>query len=78
MKIVAIIQARMGSTRLPGKVMKEVLGKSLLEYQIERVNRSQSIQSLVVATTQRETEQPIIDLCEKLAVPCFRGQKKMY
>lgn len=76
MKIVAIIQARMGSTRLPGKVMKEVLGKSLLEYQIERVNRSQSIQSLVVATTQRETEQPIIDLCEKLAVPCFRGAEE--
>ncbi|MEC2057796.1 glycosyltransferase family protein [Peribacillus psychrosaccharolyticus] len=76
MKIVAIIQARMGSTRLPGKVMKEVLGKSLLEYQIERVRRSQSIQNLIVATTQRETEQPIIDLCEKVKVPCYRGAEE--
>jgi spore coat polysaccharide biosynthesis protein SpsF len=66
LKVVAIIQARMGSTRLPGKVMKEVLGKPLLEYQIERVRRSKLINKIVVATTTKETEQPIVDLCERL------------
>ncbi|MGE7766859.1 cytidylyltransferase domain-containing protein [Peribacillus sp. NPDC096540] len=73
MKVVAIIQARMGSTRLPGKVMKEVLGKPLLEYQIERVRRSKLINKIVVATTTKETERPIVDLCERLSVAYFRG-----
>lgn len=76
MKIVAIIQARMGSTRLPSKVMKEVLGKPLLEFQIERIRRSKWINSLVVATTTSEREQPIIDLCERLAVPYYRGAEE--
>ncbi|MFB5195261.1 cytidylyltransferase domain-containing protein [Neobacillus sp. KR4-4] len=73
MKVVAIIQARMGSTRLPGKVMKEVLSKPLLEYQIERVRRSKLIQQIVVATTTKKTEQPIIDLCDRLKVDYYRG-----
>lgn len=76
MKVTAIIQARMGSTRLPGKVMKEVLGKPLLEYQIERIKKSRLIHTLIVGTTIRETEQPIVDLCERLAVNCFRGSEE--
>ncbi|MFP5113728.1 cytidylyltransferase domain-containing protein [Bacillaceae bacterium C204] len=75
MNIVAIIQARMGSTRLPGKVMKEVLGKPLLEFQIERVRKSKLITRVVVATTKKETEQPIIDLCKRLSVDYFRGSE---
>nr|WP_263326543.1 glycosyltransferase family protein [Neobacillus sp. Marseille-Q6967] len=71
--IVAIIQARMGSTRLPGKVMKEVKGKPLLEYQIERVKKSKLLNQIVVATTSKEIEKPIVDLCKKLSVSCFRG-----
>ncbi|WP_057915694.1 cytidylyltransferase domain-containing protein [Peribacillus muralis] len=76
MKVVAIIQARMGSTRLPGKVMKEVLGTPLLEYQIERVGRSKLISKIVVATTTKETEQPIVELCERLSVDYFRGSEE--
>ncbi|MFH0068459.1 cytidylyltransferase domain-containing protein [Peribacillus sp. NPDC056705] len=76
MKIVAITQARMGSTRLPGKIMREVLSKPLLEYQIERVRRSKYIHQLVIATTIKETEQPIIDLCKKLNVDYYRGSEK--
>ncbi|MGZ4161026.1 MAG: cytidylyltransferase domain-containing protein [Neobacillus sp.] len=75
MKIVAIIQARMGSTRLPGKVMKKVLRKPLLEYQIDRVRRSKLINQIVIATTTKETEQPIIHLCEKLSVDYYRGSE---
>lgn len=76
MKIVAIIQARMGSTRLPGKVMKEILGKPLLEYQIERVRRSTLIDQIVIATTNTEEEQPIIDLCNRLSVSYYRGSEQ--
>ncbi|NEU32299.1 NTP transferase domain-containing protein [bacterium LRH843] len=75
MKVIAIIQARMGSTRLPGKIMKEILGKPLLEYQIERVRKSRLINQIVIATTTKETEQPIIDLCKRLAVNYYRGSE---
>lgn len=76
MKIVAITQARMGSTRLPGKVLREVLGKPLLEYQIERVRSSKLIHQLVIATTTKETDQPIIELCKKLKVDYYRGSEE--
>lgn len=71
--VVLITQARLGSTRLPGKILKTVLGKSLLEYQIERLNRVPSATKMVVATTTNEDDKPIVDLCEKLNVACFRG-----
>ncbi|MFJ7746605.1 cytidylyltransferase domain-containing protein [Peribacillus sp. NPDC097295] len=73
MKVVAIIQARMGSSRLPGKVMKQVQGKPLLQYQLERIGKARLINKIVVATTTKETEQPIVDLCERLSVAIFRG-----
>lgn len=75
MKIVAIIQARMGSTRLPGKILMEVLDKPLLEYQIERVKRSKLIDEVVIATTTNETEKPIIDLCKRLGISYYRGSE---
>ncbi|TFE03936.1 cytidylyltransferase domain-containing protein [Jeotgalibacillus salarius] len=75
MKVVAIIQARMGSSRLPAKVMKRVLDKSLLEYQLERVKRTMLIDEIVIATTTRDSEQPIVDLCEKLSIALYRGSE---
>lgn len=71
----AIIQARMTSTRLPGKVLKTVLGKTLLEYLVERVQRAKSINTLVVATTTNATDDPIVALCKQLGVPCVRGSE---
>ncbi len=76
MKTVIIVQARMTSTRLPGKVLKKVLNKSLLEYQVERLRRVKYADEIVIATTINETDQPIVDLCRHLSVPCFRGSEQ--
>ncbi|MEK4711619.1 glycosyltransferase family protein [Sporosarcina sp. FSL K6-5500] len=75
MKIIAIIQARMDSTRLPGKVLKTVMNKTLLEYQLERVKRSLLIDEIVVATTVKESDNPIVVLCEQLGVHVYRGSE---
>ncbi len=75
MKVVIINQARMTSTRLPAKVMKRVLGKPLLEYQIERLKRVKLADQIVVATTINDTDQPIIDLCDRLSIPNYRGSE---
>jgi spore coat polysaccharide biosynthesis protein SpsF len=73
MKIVATIQARMGSTRLPGKVLKQVCGKPLLQYQIERVQRARLIDDLFVATSTSEQDDAIVEFCLGLGVKVYRG-----
>ncbi len=72
---VIIVQARMTSTRLPGKVLKQVLGKSLLEYQLERLQRVKLASRIVIATTTNETDQPIVEWCEIQGIACFRGSE---
>lgn len=76
MKVSAIIQARMGSTRLPGKVLKKILGKTLLEYQIERVKRAKTIDEIIIATTTKENDDPIVLLCQQLSIPFYRGSEE--
>ncbi|MBD2327196.1 glycosyltransferase family protein [Alkalinema sp. FACHB-956] len=76
MKTVIIVQARMTSTRLPGKVLKTVLGKPLLEYQLERLQRVSLADQIVIATTVNETDQPIVDLCDRLSIPTYRGSEE--
>ena len=66
----------MGSTRLPGKVLREVLGKSLLEFQLERLKRAHESDDLVVATTLNPIDQPIVALCDQLGVASFRGDEE--
>ncbi len=72
-RIVAILQARMSSSRLPGKVLAPILGRPMLARQIDRVRRSRSIDRLVVATSDRADDAPIAALCEREGVECFRG-----
>lgn len=72
-KILAILQARMGSSRLPGKVLKPILGESMLARQIERVRRAATIDRLVVATSTDRSDDPIAALCARLGIDCFRG-----
>lgn len=75
MKVVAIIQARMTSTRLPGKVLKKVMDKTLLEYQLERVACSKQIDEIIVATTVNKSDDPIVELCNRLDVSTYRGSE---
>ncbi len=76
MRTVIINQARMTSTRLPGKVLKEVMGKPLLEYQIERLKKVKQADDLVIATTINKSDQPIIELCKKLNINYYRGSEE--
>ena len=73
MNIVATIQARMGSTRLPGKVLMEVCGKPLLQYQVERIRRSRLVDKIVIATTTNAQDDAIAELGRKLGVSVYRG-----
>ena len=75
MKIAATIEARMGSSRLPGKVLLPLGNQPVLEFLISRVARARYIDEIVVATTVEERDQPIADLCKKLGVACFRGSE---
>lgn len=75
MKVTIITQARMTSTRLPGKVLKTVLGKPLLAYQIERLRRVPNADEVMVATTTNPEDDPIIELCASLGVPVHRGSE---
>lgn len=70
-----IVQARMGSTRLPEKVMKQVLGKPLLEYQLERLLCAKTIDTVILATTTLPADDVLERLSKKLGVPCFRGDE---
>jgi spore coat polysaccharide biosynthesis protein SpsF len=73
MKVLALIQARMGSTRLPGKVLSPLLGKPMLQWQLERLRQSERISQIVVATSTLLADDPIVAFCAAHAVECFRG-----
>jgi len=76
MKTVIIVQARMTSTRLPGKVMKSILNKPMLEYQLERLARVERADAVVVACTTNKADAPIVELCRRLGVAVFRGSEE--
>lgn len=75
MKIGAIIQARMGSTRLSGKVMKELEGKTVLEHVIERVKQSKMIEEIIIATTVHGRDDVIESEALRCGVKAFRGSE---
>jgi spore coat polysaccharide biosynthesis protein SpsF len=75
MKRVIILQARMNSSRLPGKVLMPVLGKPLLAYELERLQRVRNCDALVVATTTDAADDPVAALCQEMAIACYRGSE---
>lgn len=75
LSFVAIVQARMASTRLPGKVLKIVKRKPLLEHLIDRLRFSKHIDKIVIATSVSKKDDAIEKLGKKLGVECFRGSE---
>lgn len=73
--VIAIIQARMGSTRLPGKVLKKINGKPLLLLQLERVKEAKYIDKIVIATSTLEKDDEIENFSKKYGIDCFRGSE---
>jgi glutamate-1-semialdehyde aminotransferase/spore coat polysaccharide biosynthesis protein SpsF (cytidylyltransferase family) len=73
--IVAIVQARMGSSRLPGKTVADVAGQPLLLHVVERVRNARRVDKVVVATTNQSSDDPIAALCQAEKVQYFRGSE---
>ncbi|MER7501069.1 NTP transferase domain-containing protein [Nonomuraea pusilla] len=73
MRIVGIVQARMGSTRLPGKVLRELRGRSVLGWVVRAVREADAVDDLVVATTAEAADDAVAAECRRLGVPCHRG-----
>jgi len=72
-KVVAVLQARASSSRLPGKVLLPILGQPMLLRQIERVRRAKRIDALVVASSTDPSDDPIEAACKAAGLGCFRG-----
>lgn len=76
MNIICIIQARMGSSRLPGKVMKDLKGKTVLNHVVDRVKRSKILDKVIVATTKSICDEEIVNECKKIGVNYYRGSEE--
>jgi len=76
LRVVAIIQARMGSTRLYGKVLLDLEGRTVLARAVRRVRRAALVDEVVVATTVAPADDPIVEECARLGVACFRGSEQ--
>ena len=74
-KVIAIVQARVGSIRLPGKVLKEINGKSLIEILFHRLAQSKKIDKIILATTENIEDDKLISLVEGLGYEVFRGSE---
>ncbi|RHX91170.1 spore coat biosynthesis protein F [Leptospira yasudae] len=74
-KIVATIEARMTSSRLPGKVLMKVLGKPMLGYLIDRLKAVSSINEIVLATTVNSSDDPLVKFAESEGIFVYRGSE---
>ncbi len=75
MKNLLIIQARTGSSRLPNKVLKELCGEPMLQHIVERTQKCKKVEHILVATTIREEDSAIEELCQRIHVDCYRGSE---
>jgi spore coat polysaccharide biosynthesis protein SpsF len=75
MRVVAIIQARTGSTRLPGKVLMDLAGEPMLARVVNRVRQANTVDEVVVATTEKPGDDALALFCQERGLPCFRGSE---
>ncbi len=73
--VAAIIQARLGSTRLPGKVLKDLNGKPLIKNIIDRINKCAMVDKILLATTVNSVDDELVDWCRSNNVDCYRGDE---
>ena len=76
MRIISIIQARTGSTRLPGKVLMDLDGEPMIAKVYNRTKRAKKIDDVIVATTNKKADLPIVDLCKNRGWPYFCGSEQ--
>ncbi|MCK5161164.1 MAG: NTP transferase domain-containing protein, partial [Candidatus Aureabacteria bacterium] len=75
MRTVAIIQARMGSSRLPGKVLMNLCGKPVLWHIVKRLKQCSNLNDIVVATSTTEADTAIVKFCKRYKIKFFRGSE---
>lgn len=76
MKVLAIVQARMGSTRFPNKVMRLMVGKPMIELLLYRLSLAQKIDQIVLATSDQPRNQPLVDHVQQLGYPVYQGSEE--
>ncbi|NMA84916.1 MAG: NTP transferase domain-containing protein, partial [Epulopiscium sp.] len=75
MKVLCIVQARMGSERLPGKVLKPILDKPMIMHVLDRLKKSRYIDEIVLATSQQDEEKSLVEAVQKNGYQVFRGEE---
>jgi spore coat polysaccharide biosynthesis protein SpsF len=75
LKITAIIQARMSSSRLPGKVLLDIAGQPMLARVVRRAGRARLVDRVVIATTSEASDDPVAELCARSNFDCYRGSQ---
>ena len=73
MRVVACIQARLSSRRLPGKILRELCGRPSLDYLIEALEHASGLDQLVLATSTDPSDEATAQFAARRALPCFRG-----
>ncbi len=76
MKIVSIIQARMNSNRLPGKVLMRVDRKPMIGYLVDRLKKIKKIEEIIISTTKNKKDRPLINFCKRNKIKFYRGSEK--
>jgi len=75
-KILAVVQARMKSTRFPDKVVQPILGRAMLALLLQRIKKSRLLDQIIVATSTDPSGEIIVKLCEEIGISVFRGSEK--
>ena len=76
MKILGVIQARMGSSRLPGKILNQIKHKPMLWHIVNRLKEVKKLNDIIIATSKLKIDDPVFNMSEKYQINCFRGSEK--